>query len=133
MYYQLALLYKIDKPQYFYLTDELSVTPLVFGITDSVINLPLAPGSTYRIIAIATDHVGNMQGVDDMDNVFVIDFPLLTSFCPNNCSGSGNCTTLGTCVCESGSFGNDCSDGTYTFRSVLHNVIYIEDWTEYIQ
>ena len=34
----------------------------------------------------------------------------------NNCSGRGNCTVLNFCVCESGSYGLNCSRGEY-FRA----------------
>ncbi|PRP82992.1 hypothetical protein PROFUN_09943 [Planoprotostelium fungivorum] len=34
------------------------------------------------------------------------------SFCPNNCSGHGNCTSKGACQCETGFYDFDCSVAT---------------------
>lgn len=75
--------------------------------------LPLAEGTTHRLVASAVDNVGNRQPLigDVMNNVIVVDIPLVVRPCVNNCSMRGNCSSFGICICESGYYGNDCSLG----------------------
>ena len=50
------------------------------------------------------------------DNYFFFVFTAASCERLNNCSGRGNCTDLNFCVCESGSYGFNCSLGEY-FRA----------------
>ena len=96
----------------------MEIEPLLLDITETIVPLPLLPGSIYEIFLIATDNVGNTQ--QDADNIFVIDFPKIAVTCPSNCSGRGICTELGTCKCDMGYYGNDCGEGQYLVRMSLH-------------
>jgi hypothetical protein len=75
--------------------------------------LPLAEGTTHRLLASAVDNVGNRQPLigDIMNNMIAVDIPLVVRPCVNNCSMRGNCSSFGICTCESGYYGNDCSSG----------------------
>ena len=74
--------------------------------------LPLSPGSEYTIFASTVDNVGNRRSIlEDMQNVMRIDFPIVEVPCPSDCSNRGNCTQFGTCQCDEGFYGPDCSQG----------------------
>jgi len=54
--------------------------------------------------AVATDNVGNVGEVDVSD-IFTV---IVTTACPNDCSGHGDCLPSGLCRCMSGYVGQDC-------------------------
>ena len=89
-------------------TDAGIMKPLLLDVTDSLVVLPLQSGATYNISVTVTDNVGNRG--PDTTNRLTIDFPFV-NICPNNCSENGDCTAIGTCRCETGFYGNDCSLG----------------------
>ena len=90
--------------------------PLQLDVAESVVVLPLSPGLQHRVLASAVDNVGNRQPMMDLNNVVVVDVPLIERLCPNNCSLRGNCSTFGICICEPDTFGNDCSLGEFVIR-----------------
>lgn len=99
-----------------------TVQPLQLDIAESVVVLPLSPGSQHRVLASAVDNVGNRQPVMDlMNNIVVVDVPLFEALCPNNCSLRGNCSTFRICICEPGYFGNDCSQGGFVTTGMCLN------------
>ena len=84
-------------------TDELSVFRT--GINQSAVvlqNLPV--NQPVRMAAVATDNVGNVGEVDVSD-IFTV---IVTTACPNDCSGHGDCLPSGLCRCMSGYVGQDC-------------------------
>ena len=86
--------------------------PLVLGSESSTVILNLPQGLQHQIFASAVDNVGNQMPFDELiQNTVLIDFPVFEAVCLNNCSGRGNCTTLGTCTCSPGYYGSDCSRG----------------------
>lgn len=89
------------------------VRPLHLGVTENVVVLDLPPGTQYKVFASAVDNVGNRRPLEEdvTETVVVIDVPVNEALCPNNCSDRGNCSNFGTCQCEPGYFGSDCSLG----------------------
>ncbi|KAJ7392615.1 hypothetical protein OS493_010266 [Desmophyllum pertusum] len=87
-----------------------SLLPLLSGITGDTAFLPLPPGKTYALLALAVDHVGNRQPMD-WNRAITVDFTLPKPSCErlNNCSGHGNCSVLNLCVCEDGFYEINCS------------------------
>jgi len=84
-------------------TDELSAFRT--GINQSAVvlqNLPV--NQPVRMAAVATDNVGNVGEVDVSD-IFTV---IVTTACPNDCSGHGDCLPSGLCRCMSGYVGQDC-------------------------
>lgn len=49
--------------------------PLLSGITGDTVFLPLPPGKTYTLLALAVDHVGNRQPVD-VTRAITVEFTL---------------------------------------------------------
>ena len=44
---------------------------IVEGVTTSVVELPLEPGNSYVLCAVAVDNVGNSQSLQDIDPMIV--------------------------------------------------------------
>lgn len=42
------------------------------GLTDAFFVLPLQPGSSYSLVALGIDHVGNKLGTPSLDNIMDI-------------------------------------------------------------
>ena len=96
----------------FSFSGDMGAQPLVLGSESSTVILNLPQGLQHQIFASAVDNVGNQMPFDElMQNAVLIDFPVFKTICLNNCSGRGNCTTLGTCTCSPGYYGSDCSRG----------------------
>ena len=89
------------------------IRPLVLGSRDDVAVLPVMAGAQYKVVGVAADNVGNRRPLttDSLSNFIVIDYPIVAALCPNNCSDHGNCSSIGTCTCEEGFYGRDCSAG----------------------
>lgn len=87
--------------------------PLTLSTPENVVVLALSPGTQHRIFASAVDNVGNRRPLEEdaMENSIIIDIPITEGSCTNNCFERGNCSRFGTCQCEAGYFGNDCSLG----------------------
>lgn len=77
---------------------------------EDVFILPLSQVTQYTLFTSSVDYVGNRKPLNEAVLDFVeFDFPIVIDLCINNCSGNGNCTLFGNCLCEDGYFGNDCS------------------------
>ena len=106
----------------FLFSGDMGAEPLVLGSQSSTVILNLPQGFQHQIFASAVDNVGNQLPFDELvQNTVLIDFPLFEAVCLNNCSGRGNCTTLGTCTCSPGYYGSDCSKGKgWVHMQLLH-------------
>ena len=92
--------------------------PLLQGITDETAILPLTQGVQHHVFAAAVDKVGNMQSLGSaMSNAVQVNITTVEVSCLNDCSGQGSCTAIGTCQCQSGFYGSDCSQGTVVLRN----------------
>ena len=92
--------------------------PLLQGITDETAILPLTQGFQYHVFAAAVDKVGNMQSLGSaVNNAVQVNITTVEVSCLNDCSGQGSCTAIGTCQCQSGFYGSDCSQGTVAFSN----------------
>lgn len=96
------------------------VRPLLLGVTEETAILPTLQGFQYHVVAMAVDNVGNMQALEDaLENVLLFNITVQSlGTCLNDCSGQGRCSVTGTCHCESGFFGSDCSRGKPTISCV---------------
>ena len=54
---------------------EQSLLPLLSGITQETVFLPLLPGNKYMLLVSAVDYVGNRQPLD-LDRAITVDFEL---------------------------------------------------------
>ena len=98
--------------------------PLLQGITEETAVLPPSQGSQYHVVAAAVDNVGNMQTLEDaLIDSGVLQFNITTVeiTCLNDCSGHGTCSSIGTCQCQSGFFGLDCSQGANCHANIPVN------------
>ena len=95
--------------------------PILIGSRADVAVLSLPVGSEYKFFASAVDNVGNRRPLqEDMENLLLVDFQIVESFCINSCSQRGNCTEFGTCMCNSGFYGSDCSQGNHECLLAYH-------------
>ena len=82
------------------------------GSKDNVAILPLSQGTHFTLFSAPVDNVGNRKPLEvAMAEAVEVEFNVVIPTCPNNCSGNGNCTTYGDCVCEDGFYGINCSEG----------------------
>lgn len=99
------------------------VRPLLQGVKEDTAILPILQGFHYDVVAIAVDNVGNKQALEDaVQNVLSFNITVQTN-CLNDCSGRGRCSIIGTCICESGFYGSDCSRGKlewHALKGLLH-------------
>ena len=51
--------------------------PLVSDVVDNTVFIPLPPGNTYSLLALAVDHVGNRQ-LMEWNRAIAVDFSLPT-------------------------------------------------------
>ena len=92
------------------------VRPLLQGITEETAILSLPQGFQYHVVAAAVDNVGNMQSLESaVNNVLQVNITTVEITCLNDCSGRGSCSAIGTCQCQSGFYGSDCSQGNVCF------------------
>lgn len=106
--------------QFLCISDGNEVIPVVTGSRDDVAILPLSQGTQFTLFTTPVDNVGNRKPLEvSMQDSIEIEFPIVIATCPNNCSGNGNCTVFGDCVCDDGFYGNNCSEGMYAFHHII--------------
>ena len=94
------------------------IHPIITGLTDDVFILPNSQATRSTFFASSVDNVGNRKPLSEaMLNSVTFDFPVVIGICSNNCSGNGNCTAFGNCICDEGYFGNDCGQGKISHTS----------------
>lgn len=85
---------------------------MAIGTKEDVLLLPIDEGTQFSLISSPEDNVGNRKPLEvAMQQVVVLDFPIMLATCPSNCSSNGNCTVFGDCICDEGFYGFDCSQG----------------------
>lgn len=97
------------------------VVPIASGSQNDIAILPLSQGTRFMLFTSPVDNVGNRETLESaMQDLVLLDFPIILATCPNNCSNNGNCTVFGDCLCEDGFYGMNCSEGIYV-QTVLHS------------
>ena len=90
--------------------------PVALGVKNDVVLLQLDEGTSFTFFSSPVDNVDNRAPLQvAMEGLTMLNFPIMLASCPNSCSGSGNCTVYGDCICNDGFYGSDCSQG----KSVL--------------
>ena len=74
-------------------------------IGQSAVLLDLSVNTEHTLTAVATDNVNNI-GKLNLSNSLTIK---VTAYCPENCTGKGDCSSSGICHCHNGYGGVDCS------------------------
>ncbi len=104
-----------------YFIDTGEVKPVVRGSTDSIVILPLNEGTQFTLFSSSVDNVGNRQPLtQSMQDSVYLEFPIVGIQCPDDCSGNGNCTLFGDCVCENGHYGDNCSQSTLICNKCMY-------------
>ena len=85
---------------------------VVSGTRNDIVILPLSEETEFTFFSSPVDNVGNRRALQSaVQDASQLTFPIVFATCPNNCSNNGNCTVFGDCVCDSGFYGGDCSEG----------------------
>ena len=93
-------------------TENGETVPVALGVKNDVVLLQLDEGISFTFFSSPVDNVDNREPLQvALEGLTMLNFPIMLASCPNNCSGNGNCTVYGDCICNDGSYGSDCSQG----------------------